>query len=63
MGFVTAAYLVVAALFALYALTLTARQRVIAELADAAMADAAAREEASRGASSGGAASADPAPR
>lgn len=35
MGYVAAAYVVVAALFAGYALTLTARQRLIAELTDA----------------------------
>ena len=36
MGFVAAAYLVIVALFVGYALTLIARQRVIAELAGAA---------------------------
>jgi hypothetical protein len=36
MGFVAAAYLVVAALFAGYVWTLVARQRVIADMADAA---------------------------
>jgi hypothetical protein len=36
MGYVVAAYLLVALLFAGYALTLAARQRLIAELADAA---------------------------
>lgn len=40
MAFVVAAYLITAALFAGYALTLAARQRVIADLAEAA-ADAA----------------------
>jgi hypothetical protein len=38
-GFVTAAYLVVAGLFVFYALTLAARQRLIADLADAASQD------------------------
>ncbi|MDR7418707.1 MAG: hypothetical protein QN178_07325 [Armatimonadota bacterium] len=36
MGFVVAAYLVVAALFAGYAITLAARQRLIADMAEAA---------------------------
>jgi hypothetical protein len=36
MGFVAAAYLVVAGLFAGYVWTLVARQRVIADMADAA---------------------------
>jgi hypothetical protein len=36
MGFVAAAYLIVAALFAGYVLTLLARQRVIADMAEAA---------------------------
>ena len=35
MGFVIAAYLLVAALFVGYALTLTARQRLITDLAEA----------------------------
>jgi hypothetical protein len=35
-GFVAAAYLVVAGLFVAYALTVAARQRLIGELADAA---------------------------
>ena len=35
MGFVVAAYLIVAALFVGYVWTLSARQRVIAEMADA----------------------------
>lgn len=35
MAFVTAAYLIAAALFAAYALTLFARQRLIAELSEA----------------------------
>ncbi len=35
MAFVTAAYLIAAALFAAYALTLLARQRLIAELSEA----------------------------
>ena len=39
MGYVAAAYLVVAALFVGYALTLIGRQRVIAELADAVQPD------------------------
>ncbi len=43
MGFVTAAYLVVAALFAFYALTVAARQRLIADLADAVSSDIATR--------------------
>jgi len=34
-GYVAAAYMVVAALFAGYAMTLVARQRLIAELSDA----------------------------
>jgi hypothetical protein len=42
-GFVTAAYLLVAALFAFYALTVAARQRLIADLADAASSDIATR--------------------
>ncbi|HET8680199.1 MAG TPA: hypothetical protein VFM39_08755 [bacterium] len=37
MGFVVAAYLVVVALFALYVLSLTSRQRLITELANAAV--------------------------
>jgi hypothetical protein len=36
MGFVVAAYLIVAALFAAYVVTLIGRQRLIAEMADAA---------------------------
>ncbi|MDR7522237.1 MAG: hypothetical protein QN168_07235 [Armatimonadota bacterium] len=36
MGFVAAAYLIVTALFAGYALTLAGRQRLIADLAEAA---------------------------
>ena len=36
MGFVVAAYLIVSALFAGYVWTLLARQRVIAEMAEAA---------------------------
>ncbi|MDI6771060.1 MAG: hypothetical protein QME77_00540 [bacterium] len=36
MGYVAAAYIVVAALFAGYAMTLVARQRLIADLSDAA---------------------------
>lgn len=36
MGYVVAAYIVVAALFAGYALTLVARQRLISDLSDAA---------------------------
>lgn len=36
MGYVAAAYIVVAALFAGYAMSLVARQRLIAELSDAA---------------------------
>lgn len=43
MGFVTAAYLLVAALFAFYALTVAARQRLIADLADAVSSDIASR--------------------
>lgn len=35
MAFVAAAYIVAAALFVAYVLTLTARQRLIAEMADA----------------------------
>ncbi|MDR7537668.1 MAG: hypothetical protein QN183_15090 [Armatimonadota bacterium] len=35
MGFVAAAYLIVAALFVAYVLTLIGRQRLIAEMADA----------------------------
>jgi len=35
-GYVAAAYIVVAALFAGYAMTLVARQRLIAELSEAA---------------------------
>lgn len=45
MGFVVAAYLVVVALFAIYVLSLVSRQRLIAELANAA-ADAAATQQA-----------------
>ena len=52
MGFVTAAYLVVAALFALYALTVAARQRLIADLADAVSNDAGARAAGSHDAAS-----------
>ncbi len=36
MGYVAAAYIVIAGLFAGYALTLKARQRLIADLSDAA---------------------------
>ena len=36
MGFVAVAYLVIAALFVIYTLTLIARQRLIVELTDAA---------------------------
>jgi hypothetical protein len=36
MGYVVAAYLVIVALFAGYAITLAGRQRTIADLADAA---------------------------
>lgn len=36
MGYVAAAYIVIAALFAGYGLTLVARQRLIADLSDAA---------------------------
>lgn len=36
MGYVAAAYIVIAALFAGYALTLVARQRLIADLSNAA---------------------------
>ncbi len=42
MGFVVAAYLLVAALFVFYVLSLAARQRLIADLADAASTDGAA---------------------
>lgn len=44
MGFVAAAYLVVVGLFALYALTVAARQRLIGELAEAAQDGAVAAE-------------------
>lgn len=48
MAFVAAAYLITAALFAGYALALAARQRVIADLAEA-VADAAGLVRESRG--------------
>ena len=41
MSFVVAAYLVVGALFAVYVLSLAARQRLITDLADAASTSAA----------------------
>jgi hypothetical protein len=52
-GFVAAAYLIVAGLFVAYALTVAARQRLIGELADAAAsaaaeAKASARDQVSR---------------